>query len=181
MIADLPVLLSSEECTQKPDGNEKTECITVNTTGGPVQYYKLIKENTGMRKRLRSSLSPRLTATTSPASKRLLSLQKDLRDEHDWHRKLQLLSQYRLNDEYDKIDGLIEKWSAIVRAAVEELWEEAKGRTGGNLTFQQFTAALQLGKRLERLVMCDDDDNNVDDDSGDSDDSVMKCLLEADQ
>ena len=181
MIAnEAPLLCSEEQIIAKfgdSDFSNKVDTVPVHTVNGIVMCYT--PKEVDSRKRTRSSLSPRLTNTPSPASKRLLQLQKEVRDEHDLHRKLTLLSQYQHNGEYEKLDALIEKWTRIVKEAVGALWEEAEQRQTG-LTFKQFLAALQLGRDLERIVMESDGDSTESEEIED-DESVMNCLLEADQ
>lgn len=145
-------------------GDAWQDCVSgvdVQTTDGIITYYHAKPT----RKRLRSSLS-----SVTPTQKLLLQAQKDLRNEIDLHRKLNLLSQYQEKEEYEKVDKLIEKWEGIIREAVDALWSEAQSRTG--VTFEQFVAALQLGGRIERLVRFDDD--NVSED----DQSVLECLMD---
>jgi hypothetical protein len=117
----------------------------------------------------------------SPASKHLLSLQKELRDATDLHRKLSLLVQYRQNGEYSKIDGLIDKWTGVAREAIGLLWREA-GDRGTGLDYEKFLAALQLGKRAESLILDENGEGSDDGNGSDEylDDSVIDCLCQAD-
>lgn len=169
---DVPLLLTIEEANIQYD-KDKVDVVTVQTVDGMVEYHR-VKEAI-VRKRPRSSLSPRHT-TTSPASKRLLQVQKELREATDFSRKLNLLSQYQRNGEYEKIDGLIVKWEGIVKEAVETLWREAQCNT--SISYEQFLAALQLGRNIESIL---NDSDDTDGDDMDSDESVMNCLREAEE
>lgn len=168
---ELALLFTKDEAMSKfghDSWQDKTQLINVRVDEHQELQFYLAKDS---KKRPRSSLSPMSLA--SPSSKRLVAIQRQLKSESDLARKLQLLTQYRENHEYDRVDALIEKWKDVVRTVVEELWKEVSLQSP-SLTREQFLTALQLGKKVERLVA---NNNGTEDEDGSSaDESGMDCL-----
>jgi hydrogenase maturation factor HypF (carbamoyltransferase family) len=166
----LPLLFSAEEIKTKfdlaDDGfADKVEKIKVRDDAHVNKELYKIKET---KKRPRSSLSPCI-ASQSPSAKRLIAVQKELRNERDLARKLALLSQYRDSAEYSRVEELKCKWKGVVNEAIEALYVEARV-LDSSLSREQFMAALQLGKRIESLISETDYAD---------DDSVLECLCES--
>lgn len=124
--------------------------IDVLTADGTRTYYQIAKTSGAAARGRRLSHSP------TQLDARIISVQKDLRTATDMNRKLVLLKQYEEKDEESRLDGLIEKWREVSRQAVEELWSEVSTRAAGELTRQQFIAALQLEKRLSDALFAYD-------------------------